>query len=40
MDPHQMEISIGGVFDIQLKSEDQLNLQSLKDAIQKLTLTV
>ncbi len=32
-----MEITIGAILDIQLKSQDQLTLEFLKDTIQKLT---
>ena len=37
MDKREMEITIGEVIDLQLKSQDQLNLEFLKDTIQKLT---
>ncbi len=35
-----MEITIGGMVDLILKSQDQLNLEFLKDTIQKLTTKV
>ena len=37
IDNQQLQISIGGVIDLQLKNQDQQNLQFLKDTIQKLT---
>jgi hypothetical protein len=36
----EMEITIGGMVDLILKSQDQLNLEFLKDTIQKLTTKV
>ena len=37
MNNREMEITIGGIVDLILKSQDQLNLEFLKDTIQKLT---
>ena len=37
IDNREMEITIGGIVDLILKSQDQLNLEFLKDTIQKLT---
>ena len=35
-----MEISIGGLIDLELKSKDQADFEFLKDTIQKLTTKV
>ena len=40
IDNQKLEISIEGVIDLKLKNQDQQNLQSLKDRIQKLTAKV
>jgi hypothetical protein len=36
MNNKEMEITIGGTIDLRLKNQDQLNLEFLKDDIQKV----